>query len=364
MTDRKTALLMTAASAIAFMGMARATVHATAYEQTNLVSNGFVPVANIDPQLQAPWGIAFSPTGPFWVSDNTSNVTTLYNGSGTKQGLVVSVENPTGQVFNTDRTGFQIGTGAAANPANFIFAGANGTISAWNSGTSASVLVNNSTTGASYTGLTQGSVGGATYLYAADSGNGRVAVFDNTYKPVTLAGSFTDPTLPAGFTPFNTQILNGNLFVAYANFATNSGAVAEFDLNGNFIRQVAIGGTLNQSWGLDIAPAAFGAYSNDLLVGNLGDGKINVFDPTSDAFLGQLDGPNGQPITDVGLWTLVNGNGGAASSTNAVYFDAEGASGVDGVFGSLTPVPEPGSVALVLTGLAGLSWVRRRSSLG
>ena len=339
------------------VALAAAPAHATLYQQTDLVSNGFVPAANIDPQLQAPWGVSFSPTGPFWVSDNADNLSTLYNSSGVKQGLVVSVESPTGQVFNTDRTGFAIGgTGAA----NFIFAGSNGTISAWNAGTTASVLVNNAAAGASYNGLTQASVGGATYLYAADTANGRISVFDSSYHAVKLAGGFIDPSLPRGFVPFNVRVLNGSLFVAYADFATNSGAVAEFDLNGNFIRQVAVGGTLNQAWALDIAPAGFGQYANDLLVGNLADGRINVFDPASSAFLGQLDGVNGLPLAESGLWTLVNGNGGNAGSVNSVYFAAEGASGVDGVLGRLTAVPEPGSIVLLLSALAGFGWIARR----
>ncbi len=352
----KTQLLLTAAAMIGLSVSLPA--HATLYQQTNLVSNGFVPAANIDAQLQAPWGVSFSPTGPFWVSDNADNLSTLYNSAGVKQGLVVSVDAPTGQVFNTDRTGF--GIAGLSTPTNFIFAGSNGTISAWSSGTVASVLVNNAASGSSYNGLTQGTVGGATYLYAADTAKGVVSVFDSSYHAVSLAGSFKDPSLPGGFAPFNVRVLNGSLFVAYANFATNSGAVAEFDLNGNFIRQVAIGGTLNQSWALDIAPAGFGQYANDLLVGNLADGKINVFDPATSAFLGQLDGVNSQPLAETGLWTLVNGNGGNAGSVNSVYFAAEGASGVDGVLGSLTAVPEPGSVMLMLSALLGLGWIVRR----
>ena len=345
--------------AVAACIAAHPTAAQTLYDQTNLVSNGFVPAATIDPQLQAPWGVAFSSTGPFWVSDNNSNLATLYNSAGVKQGLVVSVSTPTGQVFNTDSTGFNIGIGS---PAKFIFAGSNGTISAWNGGTTATVV--NTISGASYNGLTQGTVPAqgntpaATYLYAANTAQGRVDVFDSSFSLVKSI-SFTDPSLPSGYSPFNVQSLNGHLFVAYTNSTTNSSAVAEFDFNGNFIKQVAIGGTLNQAWGLDIAPSSFGQYSNDLLVGDLGDGKVNVFDPNTNVFLGQLDGANGQPIANVGLWTLVNGNGSSAGNMNSVYFTAEGASGTNGVLGSLTAIPEPGSIAILTVGLISLLFVCR-----
>jgi uncharacterized protein (TIGR03118 family) len=341
---------------------------ATLYTQTNLVSNGFVPATTIDPQLQAPWGISFTTTGPFWVSDNNNNLSTLYNTTGSKLGLVVSVDSPTGQVSNSDTAGFNVGT---TGTAKFIFAGSDGTVSAWNGvapsvgGISPSSVVFTGPAGASYTGLTQGSVGGSTYLYAANAGsNPGVLVLDSNFHPATLAGSFTDPSLPAGYVPFNTQILNGHLYVAYSNFTTNTGAVAEFDLSGNFIKQVAIGGPLQQPWALDIAPGQFGQYSNDLLVGDLLNGMIDVYNPTTGAFLGQLDGTDGNPITDVGLWALINGNGGTGGSVNSVYFDAEGASGVDGVFGSLTAVPEPNSIMLFATGLFALALVRRRRARG
>jgi uncharacterized protein (TIGR03118 family) len=361
-------LPLAAAGILAYATGGSTTAHATFYAQTNLVSNGFVPATTLDPQLQAPWGISFTPTGPFWVSDNNDNLSTLYNTAGSKLGLVVSVDSPTGQVSNSDTAGFNIG---ASGPAKFIFAGSDGTVSAWNGaapsvgGISPSSVVFTGPAGASYTGLTQGSVGNSTYLYAANSGtNPGVLVLDSNFHPVTLAGNFTDPSLPAGYVPFNTQILNGKLYVAYSNFSTNTGAVAEFDLSGHFIQQVAIGGPLQQPWALDIAPAQFGQYSNDLLVGDLLNGMIDAYDPTTSDFLGQLDGTDGQPITDVGLWALINGNGGTGGSPNSVYFDAEGPSGVDGVFGSLTAVPEPGSMLLFATGLLSLVMIHRRTSRG
>lgn len=314
------------------------------------------PAATIDPNLVNPWGVSYAAGNPFWVSNNNSGTSTLYTGTGAKVPLTVSVANATGQVFNTDRAGFNLPGG---NNSFFIFARDDGAISAWGGGTGSSIVVDNRSAGAAYTGLAQGTVRNATYLYAANVAQGRVDVFNSNFKPVTLAGNFTDPSLPAGFSPFNTQVLNGQLFVAYTSMS-GSGAVAEFNLDGTFVKEIAVGGTLHASWGLDLAPAKFGQYSNDLLVGNFGDGTINVFNPTTDAFLGQLRDATGNVIKLPGLWSLINGGGGASGKPNSVYFTDAGPTETNGLFGSLA-VPEPGAMLLTVLGLAGLAVARRRT---
>lgn len=353
---------MTALTLLALASFA-ATQARAGYIVTDLVTNTPVAGAVTDPNLVNPWGVSYAPTGPFWVSDNNTNLSTLYSGSGSIIPLVVSVANPTGQLFNTDTAGFHVGN--TTSPAKFIFAGDNnggtapGSISAWYGGTSSVVEV--TSPGESYTGITEGSVGSQTYLYAANSaGSGGIDVFNSQFQKVALAGAFSDPNLPAGYVPFNVRVLNGDLFVSYSDPLGAGGAVAEFDLSGNFIKQIASGGSLDQPWGIDIAPAAFGAFSNALLVGNFGNGTINAFNPTSDQFLGQLTDQAGQPLVEAGLWSLINGNGRNAGNIDTVYFSAGGANENSGVLASLA-VPEPGSLALLLVGLLGLVWVRRRA---
>ncbi len=355
---------ITAATLLALAGFATSQARA-GYITTDLVTNTPVAGAVTDPNLVNPWGVAYGPTGPFWVSDNNTNLTTLYTGTGAIVPLVVGVSNPTGQVFNSDTSGFNVGTTGKA--ASFIFAGDNNggtspaTISAWNSGKTATVEI--TSPGESYTGITQGSVGGQTYLYAANSGgSGGIDVFNSNFQKVSLTGSFQDPNLPAGYVPFNVRVLNGNLFVTYSDTMGSGGVVAEYNLSGNFIKQVAAGGTLNQPWGIDIAPSAFGAFSNDLLVGNFGSGTIDAFNPTSDAFLGQLTNQtSGQPLVEAGLWSLINGNGAKAGSLDTVYFTAGGPAETSGVLGGIS-VPEPSTLALLVSGLLGLILVRRRST--
>ena len=367
---------LVAAIAVA-MGIAGGSAGAqTRFIQTNLVSN--IPgLANVlDPQLVNPWGISSSSTSPFWVSDNTTGLSTLYDGTGAKQGLVVTIPggSPTGQVFN--------GTGSFllsdnAN-ATFLFASQNGSIYGWNggAGTTALVAATGSGTAPQYTGLAISGSGASARLYGANFGNGSIDVFDGSFTPV-LSGGFNDPMLPSGYSPFNVQALNGAIFVAYALIdpATGDevhgaglGAVDMYDVNGNLLRRVvSTGGALNAPWGMAIAPSTFGGFAGDLLVGNFGDGTINAYLASNSASIGQLQDPTGAPIFLDGLWGLIAGNGGKGGSTGNIYFAAGLNDEADGLFGSLSvSTPEPGTLGLLATGLgvlfAAANRRRRRAS--
>jgi uncharacterized protein (TIGR03118 family) len=344
------------------------------FTQTNLVSDIPGLAVSTDPDLVNPWGVSFSAASPFWVSDNGTGKATLYNGDGVKQGLVVTIPGtggdpgaPTGMVFNSS---------ANFNGDLFIFAGENGTISGWRGalGTTAETLVDSTGFGAVYKGLAIGTTAQGTYLYAADFRNNLITVIPGTGAP-SLSGTFTDPNLPAGYAPFNIQNINGKLYVTYAVqdaakhddvSGPGNGIVDVFDLQGNLIQRLISKGSLNSPWGMAIAPAGFGSFGSDLLVGNFGDGKINVFDPLTGTFINQLDGANGLPIVNSGLWDLTFGNGGNGGSASDLYFTA-GIPGPDqvedhGLFGSIAPTatPEPGTLTLIGSGLFGLIARRRR----
>ncbi|MBV8092216.1 MAG: TIGR03118 family protein [Acetobacteraceae bacterium] len=360
---------------------------ATLFQETDLVSDGSVPAAHIDPDLNNPWGISHSPTSPFWISDNGRGLSTLYNGAGLKQNLVVTIPPPaggsppaapTGNVFNNTGA-FAVSNGTTSAPAAFLFATEDGTISGWSptvNATNAVLAVDNSVSGAVYKGLAISGSGSSARLYAANFNSGGVELYDSSFH---LLKTFTDTSLPAGYAPFNVQNLNGRLFVTFAvqNAAKHddvagagNGFVDEFDLNGNFVRRVASGGVptspLNSPWGLDFAPGSFGAFANDLLVGNFGDGRIDAFDPDTGTFLGQLSDPAGAPMEITDLWALINGNGAAGGDSNLVYFSAGLADEAGGLFGSLGPVglgvPEPATIALLLSGLASLAAIQRKRS--
>ncbi len=328
----------------------------TPYSERNLVSdiNGFADWT--DPNLLNPWGIAFSATGPFWLSDNHSGLSTLYDSSGTPQTLVVNIPQPTGGtppsaptgiVFN-NTTNFIVASNQAAR---FIFATEDGTISAWASGTNAVLKADNSAAGAIYKGLVLAKANGSNYLYAADFHNGKVDVFDAEFGPVTWTGAFSDPEIPAGFAPFNIQSLGTNLFVTYAKQDANkeddvpgpgNGYVDVFDTSGNLVKRFASNGALDSPWGLAVAPAGFGQFGGELLIGNFGDGTINAFDPVSGVLIGPMKDFSGALIAIPGLWALAFGNGGRGGDTNTLYFTAGIAGGGaiedHGLFGSVTPV--------------------------
>ncbi len=249
-----------------------------AYTQTNLVSDGSVPAATTDPNLINPWGVSFSPTSPYWVSDNGTGVTTFYNAAGVKQTIAgetaitiaappgqTTPSTPTGQVFNFANAGFNVSSGGVTAPSVFLFATEDGTISGWNptvDPASSVIAVDNSQSGAVYKGLAIGQNQNGTFLYAADFSKGTVDMFNSNFQQV---GSFTDPNVPAGFAPFNVQVLGGNLYVTFALqdaakhddvAGPGNGYVDEFSLSGQLIKRVASGGPLDSPWDSPSRPRA------------------------------------------------------------------------------------------------------------
>jgi uncharacterized protein (TIGR03118 family) len=327
---------------------------AQGYVQKNLVSDGAVSAVTIDPNLLNPWGITFFPGGPFWISDNNSGFSTLYNGRGGIVPLVVTIPwapgstvgTPTGIVANTNSTLFIIPN--TTDPALFIFDSEDGTISAWSpviNLTQAQLIIDNSATGAVYKGLALGNNRMGSFLYATNFRSGKIDVFDSTFRPATLAGNFSDPNLPAGFAPFGIANILGNLFVTYAKqdfakhdpvLAPGLGFVDIFDTNGHLIQRFATRGNLNAPWGVTLAPFNFGQFKNMILIGDFGDGRINVYNPLTSRFVSQLADPSNKTIAIDGLWTLTFG-GAQNSDPGTLYFSAGTNDEADGLFGSLTP---------------------------
>ena len=344
------ALVTTGLGAGAALGAVSASARPTAYSQINLVSDqpGVAPLT--DPDLVNSWGLAASPGtdakpgSPLWVADNGTDKATLYTGatptSVNKAGLVVSVTGaaPTGEVFNSSG-GFTVSDkqGHSGSPP-FIFDTENGTIDGWSpavggtgTGTSTvtTVAVNNGAN-AVYKGLAIAQASdGKTYLYATNFRSGRVEVYDTTYTPVQLPGGlFVDPKLPAGYGPFGIAEINGQLYVTFAKqdaalhddvAGMGNGFVDVFTNDGAFVRRLITRGQLNSPWGLALAPAGFGQFGGDLLVGNFGNGHINVYNPATGARLGQLRQANGRPIVIDGLWGLMFGNGNAAQTGELLF---------------------------------------------
>ncbi|HEV2576271.1 MAG TPA: TIGR03118 family protein [Acidobacteriaceae bacterium] len=359
--------LVTVVCSVVFL-CAPARLPASAFTQTNLVSNVPGLAEHTDPNLVNPWGVSSSATSPFWVSDQGTGVATLYDGAGNITPLVVSIpgsstppSGPTGQVFNST-TGFVVGN----SPAHFIFDTLNGTIAGWNSGTSAVTMA--STPEAVYTGLAIDSTATATYLYAADSAGGAIHVFNSSWTDVTgsvFAGKFVDPNPVAGYVPFNVQTIGSNIYVTYAQLTSQGtglpgGYVDEFDANGNFITRIATNGPLYAPWGITLAPSEFGPYSNDLLIGNFGNGEILAYNPTTDMFLGALDGPDGSPIVDPFLWALIVRTGGTNVNTDALYLTAGIDNQQDGLFAEIAYTPEPSTLFETGSAFIGLLLLRFR----
>ena len=340
------------------------------YDVTKLTSDIAGQAENTDPVLQNAWGVAFTPgASPFWVADNATGCSTLYDGAGVPQLTYDnSAENPrnpshppnptpaapTGMVWNPSATFLVPGTNI---PATFIWATEDGTISAWAGGltpSDAAVIAVNNSPSAVYKGLVFGTNVHGVFLFASDFRGGKIDVFAGNsstgFRPATsteISGSFSDPDLPVGFAPFGIQNINGNLFVTYAlqNGAKHddvagpgNGFVDVYDTDGNLLQRFASRRPLNSPWGVTRASFAFGRFSGDVLVGNFGDGQINAFDSDGN-FRGTLRDGKGKPIAIDGLWTLTLG-GGRNSNSDTLYFTAGPNGEADGLFGTITPAAE------------------------
>jgi uncharacterized protein (TIGR03118 family) len=323
-----------------------------AYAVTPLVSDVPGAAPHQDPNLVNGWGLARSGTSPWWVSDNGTDKSSLYTGAGAVQALAPTVEGgPTGVVFAGIADNFLVGSTAAPNvllPAAFIFASEDGKIRAWRGGSTAALVTADLKDGADYKGLAiaQGSAG--PMLYAADFHNARVDVFDGGWKDVTPDGSFVDPELPDGYAPFGIQTIGVRVFVAYAKqdadradevAGQGRGFVDAYDLSGNLVGRIQGHGQLDAPWGLALAPAGFGRFEGDLLVGNFGDGQINAYaevEPGVFEHRGTLRDTSGDKLSIDGLWALEFGNAGNNGLPNQLFFTAGPDDETHGLFGMIT----------------------------
>ncbi|WP_353062131.1 TIGR03118 family protein [Tunturibacter psychrotolerans] len=338
------------------------------YVQTNIISDGATVKALVtDPTLINPWGVSVGPA--IWIDKAGSGSVAVDTLAGTNAvPLLPSVTipaaapapaqgSPSGTVYNSNNAIFDI---PGSTSALFLFGTLDGTIAAWNvnSGTQAVTVVNNSAK-ASYTDIALDTNATGTFLLAANFRQGTVDVFDSTFAAHALAGSFADPTLPAGYSPFGIHSIGENIYVTYAqvNAATGEsvgaglGYVNEFDNNGNFIARVASQSVLNAPWGMALAPAGFGSFGGDLLIGNFGDGVINAFDPKTFALIGSLNTSAGTPIANIGLWEIFFGQNSGQTTTlgdpNTLYFAAGINGEKGGLFGSIA-VAQPAAANFTL----------------
>ena len=335
------------------------------YKQTNLVADTSTVTpapAHVDANLVNPWGIAFFPGGPFWINDNNSGFSTLYDQTGMLLGTFTipppagstAAATPTGIVANLSQTGFIVG----GKPSLFVFDTEDGTISGWNGGATVILAVDNSMGGAGavYKGLAMITNNGANFLLATNFRSGKVEVYDSNFKLTNLSGTFTDPNLPAGYAPFGIHVITANsqtkIYVTYALqdtpkhdpvHAAGDGVVDVFDTNGNMIQTFVMQGDMhtNAPWGVVVPPAGFGAFAGDVLVGNFGDGVLNAYTPAG-AFIDSVKDAGGNVITNLSLWDLVFGGGGAAGDANTLYLTAGGMAEMHGVFASLVPTQASG----------------------
>lgn len=346
-----------AATVIALLLPAR---KADAYVVRKLVSDQRSATLVRDVALVNAWGLAASPTGPWWTANEARGASSLFAADGRKQALSVAVDGgPTGIVFNAGRS-FVVRGGGAAGPARFIYACEDGMIRGWSPvvphGWShrAVVAVDDASRGAVFRGLAIATLDDGTQrLYATDFHNDRVEVFDGRWRRIVRHGAFVDHTIPSWYAPFGIQVIDRHVFVTYAspapvngNDSPTGGYVDEFDLDGKLIARIGRMGPLNEPWGIARAPSGFGRFGGDLLVANFGSGRVNAYVRRSKGWSlhGQLSGRDGRPLTVVGLWGISFGNGGMAGPKAVLFFAAgphkwRGASelSVHGLFGSISP---------------------------
>ena len=317
-----------------------------------LVSNGGVPAPTTDPHLVNAWGLTAGPTTPWWVSDNGVDLSTIYKADGSKQGLEVHVNNaPTGAVFANIPGNFPVG--AANQSALFIWSTESGTtesgtIQGWHPSIGTTAQVKVTSPGAVYKGLAIATTGTGPRLYATDFAQGRVDVFNGAWAPVTTAGGFVDPSLPDRYAPFGIQTIGTRIFVTYAKQSGGTdelhgqslGIVDAYDVDGRLLARVAQHGQLNAPWGLALAPATFGRFGGDLLVGNFGDGQINAYGELPNGRFehrGELRTADGKSVAIDGLWALQFGHGAPNNGpANTLFFTAGPNDESDGLFGSIT----------------------------
>jgi uncharacterized protein (TIGR03118 family) len=327
--------------ALVFLAVLAPAAEDNSYMVHNLVSDTAGTADHTDPNLVNGWGLTASATSPWWVADNGTDVSTIYRADGTIVSLVVQVPGrPTGAVF-----------WSSTARAVFVFATEAGTIRGWHpsQGNQTVVLADRSPQGAIYKGLAIASTTGGDRFYAADFHNARVDVFDGSFTLVTNTGAFVDPRLPAGYAPFGIQNIGGRIFVTYAKQDEDAedevagqgrGFVDAYDLTGNLLARVAQHGQLNAPWGLALAPANFGRFSGDLLVGNFGDGQINAYEELPNGRFehrGELRDADGKSLTIDGLWALQFGHGTTNNGpTNTLFFTAGPDDEAHGLFGAIT----------------------------
>ncbi len=332
----------------------------------NLVSDQAGVADHTDKNLINPWGNAFSATSPFWVGDNGTGLSTLYDGTGTPNATTIvavpaaagaTTPGPvTGVIQNSVTTAFLVATGKQSQ---FAFCSEDGVISGWNStvdATHAKVILDNSKNKAVYKGCAAAiPTGGTPQLYVANFNSGKVEVYDQTMTPITTA-TFANTAIPAGFAPFNVEIIAGKVYVAYAKqdaakqddvAGAGNGYVAVYDLTGASAGPTISGGNLNSPWGITIAPQTFGDFGGALLVGNFGDGKINAYNATTGAPLGTLNAVSGSAIVIPGLWSIHVGNTGKGVDPSGIYFTAGPGNELHGLLGSIQAAPNFTSANIV-----------------
>jgi uncharacterized protein (TIGR03118 family) len=354
--DGETMLKSRAAAFLAPILLAASPAIAGTVVQTNLTSDGSVAAAFTDPNLINPWGMSYSPSGEFWVSDNGTGLTTLYDGTGKPSSLVVTIpppagskatSTPTGQVYNGS-SGFKITEKGNTGTSLFIFDTEDGTVSGWAPGvdsTNAVTAIDNSKAKAVYKGMAIVPVKGGDELMLANFHSGMVEIYDSNFKFVS---QFRDAGLAAKYAPFNVQMVGSQIYVAYARVdkqrhddqpGPHTGYIDVVGTDGTLVKRLVSKGKLNSPWGLALAPSSWGSLGGALLVGNFGDGTINAYDPSSGTFKGTLMTGKKTPLVIDGLWGLEIGNGGQGGSASNIYFTAGPNDESDGLYGSLSYKP-------------------------